>query len=48
MAEACGTPLIEGDEAGIGCFGGNHPVFAFGTVTGDPTFPGVAEGSSMF
>lgn len=48
VAEACGTTLIEGDEAGIGFFGGNNPVFAFGTVTADPAFPGVSEGSSMF
>ncbi len=47
-AEACGPTLIEGDEAGIGFIGGSHPAFAIGTVTGDPTFPGVTEGSRMF
>jgi len=46
-AEACGPTLIEGDEAGVGFF--DPPkAFAFGTVTGDPTFPGVTEGSRMF
>ncbi len=46
--EACGPTLIEGDEAGIGFIGGSNPAFAIGKVTGDPTFPGVTEGSRMY
>lgn len=47
VAEACGPTLIEGDETGLGFF--DPPkAFAFGTVTGDPTFPGITAGSHMF